>query len=256
MGVRRWNECKEPARYDGSCKKEGCPSYRAPLSRWHWKHKKEAEALLGEGVASRLGAFIVGGFASTLLHRHDIRVGIASGMFLKRVVPETAKRLELLMSLYPCYWKWSTAAVLRQLTPHMDELLGAEAEGRARILANAWCAMEIEMSPRQVVGHRTLRTVELLTRSEARKITGSAVGRFGYHPYMNPASRRTGAQEFNRLLPDLKSGKVASACADLVDTWAAASGASYKASEQVLKNHNISLFAGATYSRTRFCSRV
>ena len=211
---------------------------------------------LGEDVAFRLGAFIVGGFASTLLHRHDIRVGVASGMFLKLVVPETANRLELLMSLYPCYWKWSTAAVLRQLTPHMDELLGAEAEGRARILANAWCAMEIEMSPRQVVGHRTLRTVELLTRSEAKKIIGSAVGRFGYHPYMNPAGRRTGAQEFNILLPDLKSGKVASACADLVDTWAAASGASYKASEQVLKNHNISLFAGATYSRTRFCSRV
>ena len=85
----------------------------------HWKHKRQAKAL-GEDVASRLGAFIVGGFASTLLHRHDIRVGIASGMFLKPIVPETAKRLELLMALYPCYWKWSTAAVLRHLTPHMD----------------------------------------------------------------------------------------------------------------------------------------
>ena len=112
------------------------------------------------------------------------------------------------------------------------------------------------MSSRQVVGQRTLRTVELLARAEAKQLTSVAEGRFGYHPYMNPAGRRTGAQEFNILLPDLKSGKVASACADLVDTWAAAYGASYKASEQVLKNHNISLFAGATYSRTRFCSRV
>ena len=59
-------------------------------------------------MAPRLGAFMVGGFASTLLHRHDIRVGIASGMFLKPVVPETAVRLELLMVLYPCYWKWSS----------------------------------------------------------------------------------------------------------------------------------------------------
>ena len=213
-------------------------------------------SVLGKDVACRLGAFIVGGFASTLLHRHDIRVGIASGMFLKRVVPETAKRLELLTSLYPCYWKWSTAAVLRHLTSHMDELLGAEAEGRARILANAWRAMEMEMSSRQVVGRRTARTVELLTRAESKKITGKAKGCFGYHPYKNPASRRTGAQEFDILLPDLESGEVARACADLVDAWAAASGASYRVSEQVLVKRTISLFAGARYGRTRCCSRV
>ena len=163
------------------------------MSGFHWKQKKAA-TVLTEDVASRLGAFVAGGFASALLHRHDIRVGIASGMVLKLVVPDTAKRLELLMALYPCYWKWSTAAVLRHLTSHMDELLGAEAEGRARILANAWRAMEMEMSPLQVVGHRDLRKVELLTRAEAKKITGTAQGRFGYHPYMNPASRRTGAQ--------------------------------------------------------------
>ena len=202
-------------------------------------------------MASRLGAFVVGGFASTLLHRHDIRVGIASGMFLKLVVPETAKRLELLTCLYPCYWKWSTAAVLRHLTPLMDELLSAEAGGRARILANAWRAMENEMHPRQVVGHRDLQTVELLARSEAKKLTGCAKGRFGYHPYQNPASRRTGAQEIAILLPDIGSGKVARACADLVDTWAAASGASYRVSAGVLRKHRISLFAKATYSRTR-----
>ena len=206
-------------------------------------------------MASRLGAFIVGGFAFSLLHRHDIRVGIASGMFLKRVVPEAAKRLELLMSLYPCYWKWSTAAVLRHLTSHMDELLDADAKGRARILGDAWRSMERQMSSRQVVGHRTLRKVELLTRAESRKITSTASGRFGYHPHMNPAGRRNGAQEFEILLPDLKSGKVADACADMVDTWAA-SGASYKASEQVLAKYKIQLFTTSTYCRTRCCSRV
>ena len=142
-------------------------------------------------MASRLGAFIVGGFASTLFYRHDIRVGIASGMFLKLVAPETAKRLELLTFLYPCYWKWSTAAVLRHLIPHMDAWAasGAKAEGRARVLQNAWLRMETEMSPRQVVGRRALRTVELLPRTEAKKITGSAKGCFCYHAYSNPASR-------------------------------------------------------------------
>ena len=203
-------------------------------------------------MASRLGAFIVGGCASTLLHRHDIRVGIASGMFLKPVVPDTAKRLELLMSLYPCYWKWSTAAVLRHMSSRMDRLSGATAKERASILENAWRAMERKMSSHQVVGQRTLQTVDLLTRAEAKKITSSAEGCFGYHPYMNPASRRTGAKEFKLLLPDLKSGKVARACAELVGTWAAASGASYSASEKVLVKHNISLFSCAAYCRTRF----
>ena len=109
----------------------------------------------------------------------------------------------------------------------------------------------------QVVGHRSLQTVELLTRAEAKKITSTADGRFGYHPYMNPASRKRGDQEFELLLPDLESGKVARACAELVREWtAAASGASYNVSEQVLKKHKISLFSGAIYCRTRFCSRV
>ena len=219
----------------------------------HWVRKKMVKAL-GEEVASRIGAFIVGGFAITLLHRHDIRVGIASGMFLKPVMPERVKRLELLMSLYPCYWKWSTAAMLRHLTPHMDELLGAAAKGRARLLDNAWRAMEDEMSPRQVVGHRAPETVELLMRAEAKNITSTAEGRFGYHPCMNPASRRTGAKEFNILLPDLESGKVERACAELVDTWAAASGANYRESEKILVKHQISLFQGAIYCRTRCCS--
>ena len=158
------------------------------------------------------------------------------------------------MSLYPCYWKWSTAAVLRNLTPRMDRLFRATAKGRARMLENAWRAMVRKMAPRQVVGHRTLRTVELLSRAEAKKITSVAEGRFGYHPYMNPASRRTGGQQFARLLPDLKSGKVARACAELVRTWAAASGASYRVSEKVLVDQEISLFSGrgARYNRTRF----
>ena len=253
MAPRRCKGCNEVARYDGSCKTEGCSCFRAPQYGCHWKHKKLAQTL-GEEVAPRLGAFIVGGFASTLLHRHDIRVGIASGMFLKPVVPETALRVELLMCLYLCYWKWSTAAVLRNLTPRMDSLWRVTAKERARILENAWRAMEREMSSHQVVGHRDLHKVELLTRAEAKKITSVAESRFGYHPYMNPASRRTGGQQFRRLLPDLKSGKVARACAELVRTWAAASGASYRVSEKVLVDQQISLFSGrgARYNRTRF----
>ena len=82
----------------------------------------------------------------------------------------------------------------RHLTPRMDRLFRATAKGRARMLENAWRAMVRNMDPCQVVGQRSLRTVELFSRAEAKKITRGAAGRFGYHPYMNPAGRRTGAQ--------------------------------------------------------------
>ena len=52
--------------------------------------------------------YVVGGSALTLLRRHDIRVGIASGMFLKTFVPDRSRRIEMLMMLYPAYWRWST----------------------------------------------------------------------------------------------------------------------------------------------------
>ena len=52
-----------------------------------------------------MGAFVAGGFALTLLHRHDIRVGIASGMYLQHFVREAAKRIEFFLSVvYLCYW--------------------------------------------------------------------------------------------------------------------------------------------------------
>ena len=51
------------------------------------------------GAADRIGVYVVGGSALTLLHRHDIRVGIASGMFLKTFVLDRSKRIELLTML-------------------------------------------------------------------------------------------------------------------------------------------------------------
>ena len=226
--------------------------FRPPNAGRHFLLKR-AEGVLGKVVAARLGAFTVGGFAITLLHRHDIRVGIASGMFLKHCVPDRAKRLELLACLYPCYWRWSTVAVLRHVVAHMGEFLEAGPDRRGTILMAAYEVMKAEMSEHQVVGFRDRRAVELRTRAEARRVVGCDKGVFAYHPYMNPASRRTGFQEFAALLADLRSGLLASACADLDEKWHAASGATYRDSAQALETHKIGLWSGRgpTYGRTR-----
>ena len=86
------------------------------------------------------------------------------------------------------------------------------------------------MRDKQVVGYRDEQRVALLQRSEDRRITCSAEGRFGYHPFSNPSSRRNGALEARRLVADVRSGRLESACKDLDKQWAA-SGATYKRSQ-------------------------
>ncbi len=108
---------------------------------------------------------MVGGYALTLLHRHDIRVGIASGMYLKHHVLDSILRLELLAVLHLCYWRWSTRLVLLALAPHMDEYVCATSFRRAEILLKAWEAMEHQLSDYEVVSWRRQRKVELLKRS-------------------------------------------------------------------------------------------
>eukprot|EP00959_Pyramimonas_sp_CCMP1952_P070757 1477341-Pyramimonas_sp.AAC.1 len=77
MGLR-CKTCLERARDDGSCKNPKCTAYRAPVPRGqHWKIARLSGAL-GK-AADKVGAYVAGGFILTLLHRHDIRVGVASG---------------------------------------------------------------------------------------------------------------------------------------------------------------------------------
>ena len=142
---------------------------------------------------------------------HDIRVGIASGMFLKTFVPDRSRRIEMLMMLYPAYWRWSTRDLVIAMHEHREELTvpGASvASRRADIYAAAWDKVEATMRDKQVVGYRDEQRVALLHRSKARRITCCAEGRFGYHPISNPASRRTGASDARILFPDVRSGKL------------------------------------------------
>ena len=133
----------------------------------------------------------------------------------------------------------------------------ADSNRRADILLAAFNEMEVAMGPYQVVGFREERRVDLLLRSEAKRLIRDSGGRFGYHPYSNPASRRTGAHEFQTLLPDIRSGNLRRACEDLARTWyGGASGAeskpTYRAAEKVLLTHRIKLWSGAQYGRIRW----
>ena len=205
--------------------------------------------------------FIVGGFASALLHRHDIRVGIASGMILKTFVPDRSRRIEMLAMLYPAYWRWSTRDLLIAMHEHREELTapGADAAAsgasaasrRADIFAAAWDKVEATMRDKQVVGDRVEQRVALLQRSEARRITCGEKGRFGDHPFSNPASRRTGASEARILLTDVRNGQLESVSKALDQQWAA-SGATYKHSQEVLVKQSIRLWKTAGYNRIRF----
>ena len=125
--------CKFRARDDGSCKNQDCEKFRSSRSGAHWLSKRFHETL-GESAGCRVGAYVHGGFALTLLHRHDIRVGIASGMVLKHFVQNRARRLELLAMLFPCYWRWSTQLIVRAVVAQINEFLKAEPLARANML--------------------------------------------------------------------------------------------------------------------------
>ena len=235
-------------RADGTCRTAGCPKFRLAQVGCHWQQRRR-ERLLG-GAADRAGVYVVGGSALTLLHRHDIRVGIASGMFLKTFVPDRSRRIEMLMMLYPAYWRWSTRDLVIAMHEHREELTVPSADAaasgasvasrRADIYAAAWDKVEATMRDKQVVGYRDEQRVALLHRSKARRITCSEEGRFGYHPISNPASRRTGASEARILLPDVRSGKLERVGKASDQQWAA-SGATYKHSREVLVKQSISL---------------
>ena len=75
----------------------GVSSTRQKKSGQHWNAKR-AKDILGD-LFTRRGVYVVGGYALTLFHRHDIRVGIDCSMFLRHYVSDVAARLELLAVL-------------------------------------------------------------------------------------------------------------------------------------------------------------
>ena len=253
--VHRCPVCKERARRDRSCRHPPCSQFRPNTNGHHWKKLRLSQAL---GVMSQqVGAFVVGGFALWLRHRHDIRVGIASGMHLRRFVSDAPTRMVLLAGISLCYWRWATKSLLLRMRERMGDLASAASGARDALCANmlqeAWSAMEEDMSDFQVVSFPDQRRVELMRRKSARKLSRSGMTHFAYHPFSNPASRRTGAQEFGMLIADIRSGSLWRAFADLAKLWR--TGAStFSQGEATLARHNMNLWSGRGhhYGRARW----
>ena len=136
------------------------------------------------GSSSRfVGAVSQGGHILRLSDRHDIRVGIASGMYLKGHVPDVALRIELLAVLHLCYWRWSTRAVLLVVAPRLAEYTLAQPLARATILMEAWYIMLGVMEPMQVVSKKGSFTLTLREREEIRNLKAhEGKGLECYHP--------------------------------------------------------------------------
>ena len=198
-----------------------------------------------------MSSFITGSFAFSLQHRHDIRVGIASGMYLKPLILDRAKRLELLAVLYPCYWRWSTKLMLERILAHLDQYLVADALGRSEIIEKALQSMTDGMADYQVVGFRTEHELELMLRSASKRLNGKASDVFRYHPFMNPSSRTSAEKDIRLLMDDLLTGKLLRACETLDLAWQTTR--TYSESSRILHAPEIKLWSSATrtYGRTR-----
>ena len=83
--------CHKRARADGTCKNAACPQFSTSRTGEHWKLKR-LQSALGD-VAKCFGAFVQGGCVASLRHRHDIRMGIASGMHLREHITSATLRL-------------------------------------------------------------------------------------------------------------------------------------------------------------------
>ena len=94
------------------------------------------------------------------------------------------ERLEVLCVLYLCYWKWAAACILETLMRYVEELLGADPQGRVALYQRAFQEAVLMVRPKEfsVVCNRHLETVKLLPRAKARRLGGGAANYFSYHP--------------------------------------------------------------------------
>ena len=68
-----------------------------------------------------VGDYTQSGLAASLLHRHDVREGVASGMFLRERITDTSLRLEVLCLVFLCYRKWRGAgSIVRLVISKLD----------------------------------------------------------------------------------------------------------------------------------------
>ena len=247
--VLRCKKCKNRTdRLDGTCSTRACPRYRAPRRGWRGGTNAELKHALGP-LRKAVGAWLDGGFVLTLLHRHDIRVIIASGMYIRKCWGVSrVMRLEILCVLHLCYWRWSTKLLLEEMEHRLQEYWVAQPLVRAKIWRDVWQLMEGKMEQVQVVAWSDSRTLEVMDRKDVKRARNAASGADfrAYHPYMDPSSRRSGAQQFSILVDSLADGSLWRACEDIARNIEDAP--SYTAVTDAMRKHKVSLWQAGSYN--------
>ena len=252
--VIRCPGCKARAdRKDGTCNTIGCQFYRA-ARRGGPGLSIELKKTLG-CLRRHVDAWIDGGFILRLSHRHDIRVGIASGMYIRQHWPVTSPlRLEILCVLHLCYWRWSTKLLLETLEPRVDEFAAAQPLARAKIWREVWDVMWNEMADKQVLTVSATKHVKLVPRLQIeglRRQAGKNSGFKAHHPVMNPSSRRPGPHEFTLLMTSLEDGSLWRACEEIAVAFEGDEAAPYSAITNAMKNSNVHPWVKGGYGCVR-----
>ena len=192
------------------------------------------------------------GVVLTLLHRHDIRVGIASAMYIRsHWCVSRSLRLELLCVLHLCYWRWSTKMLLEEMEHRVEEYARAQPLARAQIWREVWQIMESKMEKVQVVARSDSRELEVVARTDVKRVrdgSGTDTVR-AYHAYMNPSSRRSGAKEFSILVGSLEDGSLWRACEDIARKIEGKT--SYTAVSDAMREHEVTLWQQGSYNCVR-----
>ena len=248
--VLKCPECRQRTdRTDGSCSSQSCARYRA-ARRGAPGVTHGFYAALGPLMGS-LTAYVDGGFILTLSHRHDIRVGIASGMYLRELVTDVRLRLEILCVLHLCYWRWSTRLLLQALCARIEDYVVMQPMARVEFWRDAWKPMELEMEDKQVVSWPAKQSVELWTRDAVKRTrrAGEHIVH-AHHPCMNPSSRRSGSNEFAMLMSSLADGSLWRACDEIAE--AMNEKPSYAGVIASMKKHRVSLWESGGYTCIRW----
>lgn len=184
-----------------------------------------------------------------MLHRHDVRVAIASGMFLRQLGVDDAKRLEILFFIAPVYWTWSTSHLLRSIVARYGEWSSGDSVARADLWQTVWDEMVRDMGNFQVVVGAGC-DVSLVCREKSKTMGGASQGVHKYHSFMNPSSRRTATVDFEVLLDDLRERRLCRACEGIADLFRRGVP-SYNEVFEVLKHSGVKLFLAKSARRTR-----
>ena len=141
--------------------------------------------------------------------------------------------------------------MLERILAHLDQYLAADALGRSEIIEKALQSMTNRMADFQVVGFRTEHKVELMPRTESKRLKANAADVFRYHPFMNPSSRTSAEKDIQLLLDDMRTGKLLRACEALDLAWRTTR--TYSDSSRILQAHEIKLWSSPkrSYGRTR-----